>query len=119
MADHTPEVLGIVAKRRDAPYRSGYVDTWLKMKCTQQDSFAVIGHEPAGRSGVRTLRIARLFSGELQPCGSVGSGLTDKSSRDIWAALEAGQPVVVDVDYRGWAPSGELRHPVLKGWHVG
>ena len=28
-----------------------------------------------------------------------------------------GGAVVDDVEYRGWTPSGELRHPVLKGWH--
>jgi predicted transcriptional regulator len=30
---------GIVAKRKDAPYRSGYVETWLKVKCSQTESF--------------------------------------------------------------------------------
>ena len=33
-------VEGIVAKRRDAPYRSGKVETWLKIKCTKVEPFA-------------------------------------------------------------------------------
>jgi bifunctional non-homologous end joining protein LigD len=108
---------GIVAKRRDAPYRSGYQDTWLKLKCTKTESFAVIGYE-AVRGGVRSLRVAHLVDGALVPAGSVGSGLAHETARALWVALEAGKPVVIDVEFRGWTPAGELRHAVFKGGTV-
>jgi hypothetical protein len=78
----------------------------------------VIGYE-AVRGGVRSLRLARLVEGNLVPAGSVGSGITVETSRALCKVLEAGQPVVADVEFRGWTPAGELRHAVLKGWHGG
>src|SRR4051812_40412591 len=51
---------GIVANRKDAPYRSGYVDTWLKIKNTCTEAFAVIGCERVGRSGLPALQVATL-----------------------------------------------------------
>jgi bifunctional non-homologous end joining protein LigD len=110
---------GIVAKRRNSPYRSGRVESWLKIKCTNVEAFAVIGHEPEGRSGVRSLKLASLAGEALVPCGSVGSGLAGEVCRKIREALNAGQPVVVEVEHRGRTPAGELRHPVFKGWHEG
>jgi bifunctional non-homologous end joining protein LigD len=110
---------GIVAKRKDAPYRSGYVDTWLKVKCTHIEAFAVIGCERVGRSGLRALQVATLKEGVLVPAGWFGAGLSDKACREVRAALDDGKPVVVDVEFRGWTPAGELRHAVVKGWHEG
>jgi bifunctional non-homologous end joining protein LigD len=110
---------GIVAKRKDAPYRSGYVDTWLKVKCTKTEPFAVIGCETVGRSGLRALQVATLKDGELMPAGWVGAGLAEKACKEVRTALDAGKPVVIDVEFRGWTPAGELRHAVFEGWHEG
>ena len=33
---------GIVAKRNDAPYRSGRQDSWVKLKCVKSDTFPII-----------------------------------------------------------------------------
>jgi bifunctional non-homologous end joining protein LigD len=38
---------GIIAKRRDAPHRSGRGGNWLKIKCIQSDTFLIIGYEPS------------------------------------------------------------------------
>lgn len=108
---------GVVAKRIDAPYRSGYVETWIKAKCTEKESFAVIGFDPQGSKGVAALKLARLVEGVLTPCGYVGSGITAVASGEIRRALDAGEHLVVDVEFRGWTPAGELRHAVFKGWH--
>jgi bifunctional non-homologous end joining protein LigD len=109
---------GIVAKRRDCPYRSGRSETWLKVKCTTTEPFAVIGFDAVGSGGVRSLRVARLSDGELTPAGWVGSGLTEAAARELRRILDAGEHVVVDVEYRGFSPAGELRHPVFKRYHV-
>jgi bifunctional non-homologous end joining protein LigD len=37
-------------------------------------------------------------------------------SRGLRAALDAGLPVVAEIEHRGGTPAGELRHPVVKGW---
>ena len=107
---------GIVAKRRDAPYRSGPTETWLKIKCTTTEHFAVIGFDPRGSTGVASLKLA-LRDCALVQAESVGSGLTERDSGALRAMLEAGQPVVVDLEHRGWTPAGELRHPVFKDYH--
>jgi bifunctional non-homologous end joining protein LigD len=110
---------GIVAKRADSPYVSGYADAWRKIKNTCTESFAVTGHVPAGKRGVRALKVATLKGEELVPCGWVGSGLGEQACGEIRAALDAGKHVVIDVEYRGWTPAAELRHAVFKGWHEG
>jgi bifunctional non-homologous end joining protein LigD len=45
--------------------------------------------------------------------------LSDSDARQIRAALDAKQAVIVTVEYRGFTPVGELRHPVIRGWHAG
>jgi bifunctional non-homologous end joining protein LigD len=106
---------GIVSKRRGSRYISGRSDSWRKTKCTITEHFAVLGFDPRRRS----LRLARLSESGLLPCGSAGSGLSDADVRRIRAALDMGRPVIAEVDYRGLTPAGELRHPVIRGWHAG
>jgi bifunctional non-homologous end joining protein LigD len=57
--------------------------------------------------------------GKLKPCGSAGSGLSEAAVKQIRAALDAGKPVVVEVEHRGFTPDGELRHRVIRGWEIG
>jgi bifunctional non-homologous end joining protein LigD len=106
---------GIVSKRRGSRYISGRSTAWRKTKCTTTEHFAVIGFDPRRRS----LRLARLSEGDLVPCGSAGSGLSDTDVRRIRVARDMGRPVLAEIEYRGLTPAGELRHPVIKGWHVG
>jgi len=106
---------GVVAKVREAPYRSGPSTTWLKIKCTQAGTFVVTGYDPEGRSGVRSLELAEQKGKVLTPAGSVGSGLTMALSRQLRQRIDAGERVTVEVEYRGRTPSGGLRHPALKG----
>ena len=89
---------GIVAKRIDRPYRSGPCEDWIKVKCTKLDHFAVVGFDGAGRSGVAALKLARIADDFLVPCGSVGSGISETTSRALWAAMEAGDHLVVEVE---------------------
>ena len=108
---------GIISKRIGSPYRSGRSTSWCKTVCTKTEHFAVIDAAP-GRGIVRSLKLARLVEGKLTPCGWVGSGLTEISARKIRTILDAGQPIVAEVVYRGFTPAGELRHPSLKGWQT-
>ena len=38
---------GIIAKDKNNTYRSGRTGDWLKIKCRNSESFAVIGYEPS------------------------------------------------------------------------
>jgi bifunctional non-homologous end joining protein LigD len=61
------------------------------------------------------MRLARLIERDLVPCGSAGSGLSEAGARQVRAALDAGHAIIVTVEYRGFTPAGELRHPVIRG----
>jgi bifunctional non-homologous end joining protein LigD len=106
---------GIISKRRGSRYFSGKTDAWRKTKCTITDHFAVTGYDRQGRS----LRLSRFLDRGLVPCGSAGSGLTDADARRIRTALDARHAVIVTVEYRGFTPDGELRHPVIREWYRG
>ncbi|MGO4736703.1 hypothetical protein AB4099_09175 [Bosea sp. 2KB_26] len=49
---------GIIAKRRDAPYRSVRGGEWLKNKCVQSEGCAIIRYEPSSSALVRAIRPA-------------------------------------------------------------
>ena len=38
---------GVISKRRDAPYRSGRSDDWIKSKCGQAQEFIIVGYKDA------------------------------------------------------------------------
>ncbi|MGO7673872.1 non-homologous end-joining DNA ligase [Rhizobium ruizarguesonis] len=128
---------GIIAKRRDAPYRSGRLGDWLKIKCVQSDSFFVVGYEKstAARGQVGSLLLAACKGDDLVYVGSVGTGFKEK---DAWALREmmdsitrkspaikyAGrgknvvwlQPTLIaEIEYRAWTEDGKLRHASYKG----
>jgi bifunctional non-homologous end joining protein LigD len=68
----------------------------------------------------RLLRVARIIEGNLVACGSAGSGLSDADAHQVRAALDAGHAVIVIIiEYGGFTPVGELRHPVIRAWHRG
>lgn len=125
---------GIIAKRRDKPYRSGRRPEWLKIKCARRDTFVIVGYEPSTVSGAigRLLLAARKGEG-LVYVGGCGTGWSHQEStklRELLNAIPADSPVVklkrkgaifarpvlvADVVYRAWTQDGKLRHPSFKG----
>ena len=123
---------GVVAKRADSPYRSGYRADWLKVRVDQSSDFAVVGMEPKG-SGIRRLHLAVRDGGDgLVYAGTVGTGFRREDEGEIRARLDplrrAKPPVpaplekgtvwvepgvVVEVRYKEWTEGGHLRHPVF------
>jgi len=55
-----------------------------------------------------------LFDGESCFEETAGAFVTQ-----IRTVLDAKQPIVAEVVYRGFTPAGELRHPALKSWQSG
>lgn len=127
---------GIIAKRRDAPYRSGRRGDWLKIKCVQSDTFVIIGYEPssAALGGIGRLLLAAHGNYGLANVGSVGTGFTHRSATDLRKQLDrlkATSPpargvskkgvvwvkpkLAAEIAYRGWTHDEKLRHASFKG----
>lgn len=81
---------GIIAKRRDAPYRPGRGGDWLKIKCIQSDTFLIIGYEPssAALGGIGSLLLAAHGNYGLAYVGSVGTGFTHASATALRKQLD-------------------------------
>jgi bifunctional non-homologous end joining protein LigD len=79
---------GIVAKRSDAPYRSGRVETWIKAKCLKAMTLAVIGYVPAKGNSIAALRLARRDGDRLVYAGKVGTGFSVRTAQAVRARLE-------------------------------
>ncbi|GAU86692.1 ATP-dependent DNA ligase [Bosea sp. BIWAKO-01] len=125
---------GIIAKRRDAPYRSGRGSEWLKIRCVQSEGFAIIGYEPSGVAlgGIGRLLLAARKGERLSYVGGVGTGFTERSAKELRKALDAlaiakpvlpikhattrwVKPELVEIAFRGWTKDQKLRHASYKG----
>jgi bifunctional non-homologous end joining protein LigD len=128
---------GLIAKRKDAPYRGGRSPHWLKLRTERVDDFVVVGFtEPQGsRAGLGALHLAAFEGGALTYCGRAGSGLGEEELVALRDALEAdrrdspacGGPLpadrghvwveprlVAEVRYLSWTDEGLLRQPVFQ-----
>ncbi|WP_327212298.1 non-homologous end-joining DNA ligase [Rhizobium beringeri] len=127
---------GIIAKRRDAPYRSGRLGDWLKIKCAQSDGFAIVGYEKssASFSGIGRLLLAARKGDEFVYVGGVGTGFNERSAAELLEpmdnliiskpAVDTGRKrnavfidpkLVAEIEYRAWTHDGKLRHASYKG----
>jgi bifunctional non-homologous end joining protein LigD len=79
---------GIVANRADAPYRSGRVETWIKVKCLKAMTLAVIGYVPAKGNSIAALRLARRDGDKLVYAGKVGTGFSVRTAQSVRQRLE-------------------------------
>jgi bifunctional non-homologous end joining protein LigD len=132
---------GLIAKRADAPYRSGRTKDWLKFKCESGQEFVIGGFTDPQRSriGFGALLLGYYDpGGRLVYAGKVGTGFTNqmlRSLHDRLAAIERPSPafeagplprsesgvhwveprLVGEVGFSEWTPAGELRHPRFQG----
>ncbi|WP_066632365.1 non-homologous end-joining DNA ligase [Bordetella sp. H567] len=85
--DHAAELLaeacrrqleGLIGKRKDAPYRAGRTDTWIKLKCRPRQEFVVGGWtNPGGsRTGFGALLVGLREGDKLRYSGRVGTGFS-------------------------------------------
>ena len=143
--DADPEVLlanacslgleGIIGKHRDRPYRSGRYGDWVKVKCVQSDTFAIIGYEPSTAlpGAVASLLLAAEVQGGYRYVGNVGTGFKHDEARRLKRLLDKiktkvpvdrvpGKNVVMtrpryraEFEYRARTTDGKLRNPSYKG----
>src|SRR5690606_23346437 len=66
---------GIVAKRADAPYRSGRTKAWLKVKCTRRQEFVIGGWSRTDKKNrpLPSILVGVMEEGRLVYKGRVGS----------------------------------------------
>ncbi|HEV8530620.1 MAG TPA: DNA ligase D [Methylomirabilota bacterium] len=129
---------GVVAKRRDAQYRSTRGADWLKIKCVKRQEVVIGGYtDPEGsRIGIGALLVGVYEDGRLVYAGKVGTGFDQKTLRALkkrLAPLEqkacpfatnptgVGRPhwvkpeLVAEVSFSEWTADGKMRHPSFQG----
>ena len=130
---------GVIAKRRNASYRSARSADWIKLKCSQRQEFVVGGYtSPQGARSCFGALVLGVHDaqGTLQCAGSVGTGFTQQTLKDIKHALVArsqsrspfppnakieGEPhwvtpaLVAEVSFGEWTHAGRIRHAVFRG----
>lgn len=128
---------GIIAKRRDSPYRGKRSRDWLKVKVTREQEFVIGGYTaPAGsRDHFGALLLGVYDGDDLVYAGSVGTGFSAaglKQLRQLMEPLVREEPpfaaapsvdgviwlspeLVAQVKFAEWTRGGSLRHPVFLG----
>jgi bifunctional non-homologous end joining protein LigD len=130
---------GLISKRRNAPYRSGRTDNFVKTKCHGRQEFIVAGYTPAASlpRAIGALTVAVHEDGELRYAGRVGTGYTQKLARELFKRLEPlrveRRPVeppaderrkdviwvkpelVIEAEFAGVTHGGVLRQASFKG----
>jgi bifunctional non-homologous end joining protein LigD len=130
---------GIVSKRRNAPYRSGRSDNFIKTKCHGRQEFIVAGYTPSTAlpKAIGALTVAVHENGELRYAGRIGTGYTQKMARELFKRLQAlrtdrrpvalppderrkdvvwvGPKLVIEAEFPGVTHGGVLRQASFKG----
>jgi len=128
---------GIVSKRRDAPYRSGRQETWIKAKCTKSGTYPIIAF--VEKLGAHPRRMASFYIGRREDgrflyAGKVQSGFTHAEACAVRKRLD---PLIIrespldepinkpkatwvkpeaeaEVEFSSVNANGLLREPVFK-----
>ncbi|MBV8836189.1 MAG: DNA ligase D [Alphaproteobacteria bacterium] len=97
---------GLISKRRDAPYRSGRSDAWIKSKCGQNQEFVIVGYKDAThlKRAIGALVLGTYEDGKLRYAGRSGTGYSEEVARDLWKRL---QPLRRDTPAFGKIPQEE------------
>jgi bifunctional non-homologous end joining protein LigD len=126
---------GVVSKLRDAPYRSGRSESWIKVKCVQREAFVIVGFVPDGARSLAALYLGRRDGKALAYVGKAGTGFTVKSAGELRQRLDSlvtdtaplkvpvrkpkatwVKPVLrADIEYRAVTGEGLLRAASYKG----
>jgi bifunctional non-homologous end joining protein LigD len=128
---------GVVAKKADAPYRSGRSADWVKIRVAHQGDFAVVGFTAprGGRTRFGALHLAVHDGERFVYAGSVGTGFSESQLDALHARLVprtrrdppctglvpkgrghtwVHPELVIEVSYHEWTREGLLRLPVFE-----
>lgn len=130
---------GIVAKRADAPYRSGRGKSWLKIKCSKRQELVIGGWSPSDKTGraFSSILLGVFEDGRFVYRGRVGSGFDeealstladafakrsrktspfDEIPREIARHARFVRPdLVAEIEFTEFTADGMVRHGVFKG----
>jgi bifunctional non-homologous end joining protein LigD len=128
---------GIIAKRADAPYRSGRHGDWLKIKCGHEQEFVIVGFSASARGrAFASILLAVNDNGALRYAGRVGSGFSEvelgqlaklrdknevkKLCADVPGEMRRGvtwvkPAMIAQVEFAGWTGDRMIRHGRFKG----
>ena len=131
---------GVISKLRDAPYRSGRNENWIKSKCGLNQEFVVVGYKDAShlRGAIGALILGYYENGALRYAGRSGTGYSVETARNLFKKLqplrrdtpvfgrlppeERGRKgiwvepkLVAEVTFRGFTAQGHARHAAFKG----
>jgi len=135
------ELEGIVSKLKDAPYRSGRGENFIKAKCANAQEFVVGGYTPSTvmPRAIGALVVGYFRDGQLIYAGRIGTGYSVTVAKDLWKRLhplEIAKPpfdeipakerrrrdvrwveskVVIESHFRGWTADNVLRQAAFKG----
>jgi len=80
---------GVIAKRKNSPYRPGArSEDWAKLKLERQQEFVIGGYRPDGAHGLDALLVGYYEGRELRFAGKVRSGLIPHLRRELLAQLK-------------------------------
>ncbi|HEV2591077.1 MAG TPA: DNA ligase D, partial [Gaiellaceae bacterium] len=134
---------GIIAKRKDCPYKQKRTRDWLKIKTDSNDEFVVAGYTRGSGRRANTfgsLVLAANEDGQLRYVGNVGTGFNDAEIRRLLKLLRPLETescpfsevpkmpkvrkgdvqwvepkLVAQVRYGEFTHDGHLRHPAYLG----
>lgn len=129
---------GLIAKRADAPYRSGRSRDWLKLKCSAGQELVIGGWtDPRGTREHLGALLAGYHDadGSLRYAGKVGTGFDRATLRQLAVELQpraldtspfsdltrlkgahwVTPDLVANFAFTEWTADGKLRHPRFQG----
>ena len=129
---------GVIAKLADSPYEGRRSNNWLKLKCSRDQEFVIVGYTaPKGsRIGLGALLLGYHDGRDLVYAGKVGTGFDASTLRRLHEQLSrieqdtppttrglVGEPgarwvrpkLVAQVAFSEWTRDGKLRHPRYLG----
>ncbi|MEF2553412.1 DNA ligase D [Aurantimonas sp. A2-1-M11] len=130
---------GTIAKRADAPYRSGRSRNWLKVKCTHRQDFVIGGWKASDKKGraFSSILLGVTEGDSLVYRGRVGSGFDERNMADLQArfaelarktspfdelpsdvrrtARFVTPTLVAEIEFAEITADGSIRHGVFKG----
>jgi bifunctional non-homologous end joining protein LigD len=124
---------GVIAKRADRPYDAGRSRGWLKVKCSLEQEFVIVGYSPSKKDRpFASILIAVNDKGGLRFAGGVGTGFDQRTLVDLhrrFRKLARGTPacegvpppvrrsahwiepeLVAQIGFTGFTDDGMVRH---------
>lgn len=109
---------GLIAKDKAAPYADGKRSpAWIKFKTVRRLTCIATGYEPGegARAHFGAMFLTLIGPNGPQFVGKVGTGFTEAEIQHLKASLDAGTPVLVEIEALNVGSGGQLRFPVYVG----